>query len=137
MGFLRLTIRRFRCNRCTRTVSILPSFAQPYRLVQNSTIERFARGGPWTNDVVRFLPLLQTYWKRFIVGLPEIERTMEGVLPRPPPTARPTEWWTFLLEAYDGLGSTTQTLVSTFQMTLFGRYRCHRPNSASSRDVGF
>jgi Domain of unknown function (DUF6431) len=84
-GFLRLWIRRFRCRECGKTVSILPSFAQPYRLVQNGTIERFVRGGPWTNDVIRSLPLLQLYWKRFGNWLPEIRRTLHGVLPRSPP----------------------------------------------------
>jgi hypothetical protein len=38
-GLLRLWIRRFRCRGCRKTVSILPSFAQPYRFVQNSTKE--------------------------------------------------------------------------------------------------
>src|SRR5688572_9321457 len=36
---LRLLIRRFRCQGCGRTVSLLPDFAQPYRLVRNDAIE--------------------------------------------------------------------------------------------------
>jgi hypothetical protein len=127
-GFLRIFIRRFRCQICRRTISILPSFAQPYRLIQNSTIERFVRGGPWTNDVVRLLPLLQLYWKRFVTWLPEVDRTISGSLPRPPPISEPMDWWVSLLNAYEDLGTTTLKLVSIFQITLFGRYRCHRPN---------
>jgi hypothetical protein len=129
-GFARLWIRRFRCCFCGKTVSILPSFAQPYRLVQNSTIEGFVRGGPWSNDVVRCFPLLQLYWKRFVRWLPEIERSVTGSLPRPPPTGNPREWWNQLLASYNGLDATTKALVSSFQMTLYGRYLCHRPNSS-------
>lgn len=134
-GHLRLLIRRFLCRFCYKTVSILPAFAQPYRFVQNSTIERFVRGGPWTNDVIRFQPLLQAYWKRFVTWLPEIERTVGGVLPRPPPSTKPLEWWMYMLNNYGGLGSTTSTLVSIFQITLLGRYRCHRPNSPEGNDA--
>jgi hypothetical protein len=128
LGFLRIFIRRFRCQICRKTVSLLPIFAQPYRLIQNSTIERFVQGGPWSNDVIRLLPLLQVYWKRFVTWVPELERTVSGSLPRPPPTSEPLDWWTSLLGPHDELGLTTLRLVSIFQITLFGRYRCHRPN---------
>ena len=133
-GVLLLWIRRFRCRSCCKTVSILPSFAQPYRLNQNSTIERFVQGGPWTNDVIRLLPLLQNYWKKYLLWLPELERYVSPALPRPPPTGQPKEWWTQLLGAYDGLGQSTLTLASTFRITLFGRYRCHHPNLTQRRD---
>jgi hypothetical protein len=128
-GLLRLSIRRFRCRGCGKTVSILPSFAQPYRFVQNSTIERFVQGGPWSNDVIRCLPLLQIYWRKFVAWLPDVESTLEGVLPRPPPTGDAQEWWTLLIGIHGGLNPTTATLVSTYRVTLFGRYQCHWPNS--------
>jgi len=137
LGFLRILIRRFRCRFCRKTLSILPSFAQPYRLIQNSTIERFVRGGPWSNDVIRLLPLLQLYWKRFSTWLPEVRRIVSEGFPRPPPTSEPLEWWMYLLSSNDGLGATTLRLASTFQITLFGRYRCHRPNPPQGRDVSF
>ena len=38
---LRILIRRFRCTDCCRTVSVLPSFAHPYRLVAAVTIGQF------------------------------------------------------------------------------------------------
>jgi len=43
-GVLRILVRRFRCVVCRRTVSILPSFAQPYRLVLNATIAERSEG---------------------------------------------------------------------------------------------
>lgn len=41
---LRLLIRRFRCRACGRSVSVLPDFAQPYRLIRNTVIEGFFDG---------------------------------------------------------------------------------------------
>jgi hypothetical protein len=134
-GLLRLWIRRFRCRGCRKTVSILPSFAQPYRFVQNSTIERFVRGGPWTNDVIRCLPLLQIYWRRFVAWLPDLASSLEGNLPRPPPIGDAHGWWTALLVLHSGLSPTTVILVTSCRITVFGRYQCHRPHSG--KDVGF
>ncbi len=125
-GHLRILIRRFRCRRCHKTVSILPAFAQPYRFVQNGTIERFVRGGPWASDVLRLFPLLQLYWRRFVSWLPELEKDVTPTLPRPPPSRVPSEWWDYLMRLHGDLDTTTLTLTSTHQITLFGRYRCHR-----------
>jgi hypothetical protein len=44
LGALLIFVRRFRCHCCRKTVSLLPSFAQPYRFVQNRTIEKYVRG---------------------------------------------------------------------------------------------
>ena len=41
---LRILIRRFRCTTCFRTVSVLPSFAHPYRLVASATVSQFFSG---------------------------------------------------------------------------------------------
>ena len=38
---LTISVRRFRCKVCKKTVSILPAFAQPYRLVRNHAIHRY------------------------------------------------------------------------------------------------
>ncbi len=127
-GMLRIFVRRFRCRSCGKTVSILPAFAQPYRLVQNSTIESYVRGSPFPEEVIRYTDLLSQYWKSFSRWLPEVERSIGTVFERAPPTP-PEEGWRFLLAKYNGLGGATQTLVSDFQITLFGRYRCHQPNS--------
>lgn len=132
-GLVRLSIRRFRCRGCGKTVSILPSFAQPYRFVRNSTIESFVRGGPWTNDVIRCLPLLQIYWRRFVDWLPNLETTLEAILPRPPPAGNAREWWTALLARSGGLSPATVNLVSTHQITLFGRYQCHLPSQVQDQ----
>jgi len=38
------SVRRFRCTCCGVTISCLPCFAQPYRLVSHTTLEAFVKG---------------------------------------------------------------------------------------------
>ena len=131
-GVLCFFVRRFLCRYCRKTVSFLPSFAQPYRLVRNRTIENYARGKLLADEVIRHLDLLSQYWRRFCLWLPELERTLGHALGRAPPRD-PVAAWRFLLESHSDLGSTTQNLVTAFQITPFGRYRCHRPNGPEEK----
>lgn len=133
-GALRLVIRRFRCNCCGKTVSLLPAFAQPYRFIQNQTIERYVRGTPFSPEVIRHFDLLSQYWRQFCGWLPELKRTLGQVLGRGPPS-EPKEAWESLLTNYNNLDSTTQNLTASFQITPFGRYRCHRPNRPEGKSV--
>ena len=98
-GVLRIFVRRFRCRCCDRTVSILPSFAQPYRLVLNSTTNEFFGG------------------------------TIKSVVERSPPHPDAAGWWQVIVAAFGDLENITGTLVSRFGVTLFGRYRCHSPHT--------
>jgi len=130
-GVLRIFVRRFRCRICGRTVSILPSFAQPYRLVLNATISEFFGGTLGTNEL-SWLPLLKQYWNRFTNWLPEIDGTIRSLVERSPPQPDATGWWEVIVAVFGGLEEITTTLVSRFRVTLFGRYRCHSPISRES-----
>jgi len=125
-GVLRIFVRRFRCRLCGRTTSILPSFAQPYRLVLNSTTNEFF-GGTLGTNALSWLPLLQQYWNRFTKWIPEISRVIKSVVERSPPHPDAAGWWQVLVAAFGDLEKITGTLVSKFGVTLFGRYRCHSP----------
>jgi hypothetical protein len=127
LGALLIFVRRFVCRRCRKTVSLLPAFAQPYRFVQNRTIEIYVRGNPFPDEVSRHLDLLSQYWKQFRRWLPELEHTL-GYAPGRAPPNDPFAAWRFLMENHGDLGSTTRNLVAAFQITPFGRYRCHHPN---------
>jgi hypothetical protein len=131
---LRLWVRRFRCRCCTKTVSLLPSFAQPYRLIQNETIHRFVIGEIWQIDVVHWTALLVRYGRQFKRRIPEMRRVLSGAFQRAPPSARPDLWWRALIRLWGDIANTTAALVEKFQITLFGRYRCHRRNPASTSD---
>jgi hypothetical protein len=125
-GVLSIFVRRFRCRCCGRTVSILPSFAQPYRLVLNATTNDFF-GGTLGANALSWLPLLQQYWNRFTKWIPEINRVIKSVVERSPPHPDAAGWWQVIVAAFGNLEKITATLVSRFGVTLFGRYRCHSP----------
>ena len=131
---LLIFIRRFLCRYCRKTVSLLPAFAQPYRFVRNRAIENYVRGHLLPGEVIRHLDLLSRYWRRFCLWRPELERTIGHALERAPPKDH-MKAWRSLLAIRGDLGSTTQNLVTGFQITPFGRYRCHRPNGPEGKMV--
>jgi hypothetical protein len=125
---LRILIRRFRCRSCGRTVSILPSFAQPYRLVLNATTSEFF-GGTISANALSWLPLLKQYWNRFSNRLPQIDHIIRSVVARSPPHPDAAGWWHVMAATFGDLERMTAALVDRFGVTLFGRYRCHSPIS--------
>jgi Domain of unknown function (DUF6431) len=127
-GILRIFVRRFRCRCCGRTVSILPSFAQPYRLVLNVTISEYF-GGTLATTALSWLSLLKQYWNRFTNWLPEIDNTIRSLVERSPPQPDATGWWQVMAATFGDLDKITTALVRQFGVTLFGRYRCHSPFS--------
>jgi len=129
-GILRILVRRFRCCGCGRTVSILPSFAQPYRLVLNVTISEFF-GGTLATTALSWLPLLKQYWNRFTNWLPQIEKIIRSLVERSPPQPDAAGWWGVMAATFGDVERITTALVGQFGVTLFGRYRCHRVPTAS------
>ncbi len=127
---LRLLIRRFRCRVCGRSVSLLPDFAQPYRIVRNDAIEDYFVGDTSRVDVMRWSALLALYWRRFTIWLPDLREVAARSFGRGPPVNRPQKWWSFLVSAAGDLARATRRLVAEARVTIFGRYRCHRPNPA-------
>lgn len=126
---MRLVIRRFRCRECGRTASLLPDFAQPYRLIRNAAIEQyFSVGEP--NDALRNRTLLRFYWQRFTRWLPHLKRAVGSTLGRSPPASQPERWWVFLMEVAGDLARATRQLAKDVRVTIFGKYRCHQPRSA-------
>ena len=125
-GSIRLMIRRFRCWRCKKTVSILPAFAQPYRFVQNHIIGKFA-DGERDPEVMRWIVLLRQYWARFVMWLPELRRAVVDGNVRGPPEQDAVAWWQLLVSPHGDFTAATMASVSRFRITFFGRYRCHEP----------
>ena len=125
-GVLRISVRRFRCRQCGATVSILPSFAQPYRLVLNVIINEFF-GGTINASGLSWLPLLKQYWKRFSDWIPQLHRIAGSLFERAPPQSDPAGWWQSMVAAVGDVEKITAKLVGEFRITLFGRYRCHSP----------
>jgi hypothetical protein len=125
-----ISIRRFRCRSCGHTTSILPSFSQPYRLVQNADIHDYFETGSAPDDSP-WKSVLATYRRRFARWLPELRRAMTREPSRAPPFHTGDQAWRALRKAVGDLEHITEFLVSEFQITAFGRYRCHACNSGS------
>jgi hypothetical protein len=105
----------------------LPSFAQPYRLVENNTISEFFSGSLAAGKL-SWLPLLKQYWNRFSDWLPHIQAAVNSLVSRAPPGPDPAAWWKIIAETFGDIEQVTHTLVEQFRVTLFGRYRCHSPS---------
>lgn len=119
-----IKIRRFRCNECGRTASILPSFAQPYRLIENAVIDQYFE----TQTIPPTSPwriILRNYRKAFTRWLPGLRRVLSSKPERAPPFEAGHEAWRALRKALGDLERITEFLVGEFQITVFGRYRCH------------
>jgi hypothetical protein len=126
----RIQVRRFLCTHCQRTVSCLPDFAQPYRLLHNHTIQQFFNGATATPAVQRWLELLPRYWRRFTGWAPQLRRLLGSVFGRAPPKEKVEALWRRLLAACRNLSQLTGHLVQNFRTTCFGSYRCHQPQPA-------
>ena len=124
---LRLLIRRFRCRACGRSVSVLPDFAQPYRLIRNTVIEGFFDGQMDRAGVQQSSDLLICYWRRFAWWLPELRRKIGRSFGRAPPTTAPRTWWRFIIAFAGDLRRATRRLIGEMRVTIFGRYCCHQP----------
>lgn len=133
---LQIGVRRFLCRWCRITVSLLPGFAHPYRLVQSKGIEQFFNGEREGPLVAAWRDLLLTYWKRFC-GFCEqlpggLRATLGAVLARGPPGPEPEKLWRRLLLYHQSAAATIHWLVDLFGITLLGRYHCHRKSNQAS-----
>lgn len=127
-GILRIQVRRFRCTCCRRTVSLLPSFAQPYRIVLNEMIQWFFSGDIYRREVEPWADLIRQYWRRFCSWLPELCRDLEPMTGLSPPPENPEKCWSILIQWGGSLSIATLQLTRICRVTFFGRYRCHSPN---------
>jgi len=122
-----ISVIRFKCPLSKRTVSCLPDFAQPYRMVNNTTSQRFFNGDRKSADVQRNRDTLRRYWRRF-TGMAACFRHLVGCsLGRAPPKEPAAGLWRRILAKYRTLTNATRHLTREFKITCFGKYRCHSP----------
>jgi len=130
---LELPIRRFRCAHCGHTVSLLPDFAQPYRLVRNSTVEAYFDNRIWEPGSHRWASLLEQYWRRYVCWVPNLVRYAGNYPGLDPPLHDPQQCWVLFLSVGGSLEKTTLSLVSRHQVTMFNKYQCHTPCSPTGK----
>jgi hypothetical protein len=119
-------VRRFLCRSCRVSVSCLPSFAQPYRVVNTSTITAGFNGQEARPEVQHWRDLIGGYWQRFETHLPVLLRQVGNAFGPLPLDPTGKGFWEQLLGCCGGLASATQQLVHQFHACLFGTYRCHQ-----------
>jgi len=133
---LEIFVRRFRCRRCRISVSCLPAFAQPYRVVNSATVEAAFEGQHTRADVQRWWEVLRSYWRRFAAHVPELARRVGQHLGRLPLEPTADDFWKRCIRAGGGLARTTQELIARFGTCLFGTYRCHQPEKQTRKSRG-
>jgi hypothetical protein len=120
-------IRRFRCHTCRGTTSMLPDFAQPYRLVATDTVEQYLGGSRSGEAVDSWADLLETYHRRFEERLKWTISVLSSVfgLADLPRTA--VEVWCEICRHFGSARLLTARLADGAGVTVFGIYRCHHP----------
>jgi hypothetical protein len=116
----------FFCRCCAVTVSCLPRFAQPYRVVCNPTIEAFFEGRAARRDVRRWGELLGRYQRAYWQWFGTLRMECGAFFGRSPPEENRSSFWDRILGTCGGLAAATGKLVAELRITFFGRYRCHQ-----------
>ena len=122
-----IAVLRYRCGQTGATVSLLPDFAQPYRLLASELIEDY-----FLQRANRFLEawfdLLKSYRKRFEAWYEKLSAIVGFSLGRAPPGlgSSAAEYFKWLVGACgNGLKKVTRTLTKRLKVSTFGRYQCH------------
>jgi hypothetical protein len=108
------------------TVSCLPSFAQPYRVVNTSTVAAGFNQEDHRPQVQRWSALIEVYWRRFETHLPALLRVVGQAFG--PVSLQPSarSFWRQLWQHCGDLAGVTTELIHQFHTCLFGTYRCHQ-----------
>lgn len=120
-------VRRFFCRDCRRTTSLLPWFAQPYRLVRNQVIAEYLREGTLESCDLRWQSLLGHYRKKFEGWLPELEKTLGREFGLKHLGRRPALAWRTIETRLGGITLATALMAALARITIFGKYTCHLP----------
>jgi len=122
-----IRVLRFRCKATGATVSLLPDFAQPYRLLASELIEDyfFERSNEFLEA---WLDLLKSYRKGFEAWYGRLSALVGFSLGRAPPglDSSAVEYFKWLVGACSNcLKKATCTLTKRLKVSIFGCYKCH------------
>jgi hypothetical protein len=122
---IQILVRRFLCHRCLRTISLLPIFCQPYRLVDIVTFVCFLLGTYTSKATMYWQDLLQAYKKCFVTWLSQLSQAMGWAYGRAPPIDDYQAWVSFLENSFGSLAKSNKILSEKHHITLLGKYNCH------------
>ncbi len=119
-------VRRFLCRHCRVSISCLPDFAQPYRVVNTATVAAGFSGQTQSRPVRHWGSLIESYWRRFQAHLPRLLQRVGNAFGPVPLVATAQGFCQQLLRHCGDLAGATGQLVHRFHTCLFGTYRCHQ-----------
>lgn len=122
---LLILVARFLCPGCHRTVSCLPSFALPYRMIVAETVEAFFQQRYAEAGIARHRDLLEVYRQRWNERAPEIERISGGYFGPLNDQPSPKRLLESMLGQWGKLRRASQELLDRFGESLLGVYRIH------------
>jgi len=118
-----LKVKRFYCESCRKTTSCLPHFVQPYRKINNATIEAAILNKTDRVDVQMNEALLRRYMKAMD---PPNMASICNYLGLDPPEKEKTASWRKAVKKCGSFADLTTTLVGKLHTTCFGAYECHQ-----------
>lgn len=122
-----IRVRRFRCPACRLTTSMLPDFAQPYRLVATDVVDAFLAGRRSGDAVNVWLTVLGGYQRRFEVQLSETRQVLSSAYGLVELSRTAVDLWEEIRRHFGGARRLTSRLAGEVGITVFGIYRCHHP----------
>ena len=99
------------------TVSCLPRFAQPYRVVCNATIEAFFEGRTARSDVRSWGELLGRYQRAYWQWFGTLRMECGAFFGRSPSEENRSSFWDRILGTCGGLAAATGKLVAELRIT--------------------
>ena len=133
---LLIQIRRFLCFFCRRTTSMLPDFAQPYRLVATDTVNEYLAGSRDGVEAKRWSEHLGRYQQRFEDRIPETRAALASAYDIGELPLQAMDLWLVVCRNFDGARRFTARLAGELGMTVFGIYDCHRPADKFQKHTG-
>ena len=126
-GTTSIKVRRFRCPACRLSTSMLPDFAQSYRLVETDTVDRYLSGSRGGHAIATWEGLLGNYQRRFEDRLPETLHILSSVFELSRLAAGAVEQWERMRVHFGGARTMIARLALEAGVTVFGVYHCHSP----------
>ena len=125
-----IVVKRLICKLCRVTISCLPDFAQPYRLLNQTTVDAYVKGEHKRRDVQAWTDLLKRYERQVSEWLPSLKRLIGNRFGRGSPKEEATVFWRRAVAMCGSAAKLTLVLTQEFRATSFRIYRCHQPRPA-------
>ena len=123
----RIKVRRFKCHACRGTTSMLPDFAQPYRLVATDTVDQYLGGLRSGESVSVWTDLLGGYQRRFESRLSDTRDVLISAYGLADLPQAAVAFWCEICGCFGSARILTARLAREVGATVFGIYQCHHP----------